>query len=137
VNAEDLPGELRRFIAGHFDALPAVSGAEHAALLDAANSGPPLLLTAEAVARVLRAFKATAVTTTQVGDWAFFVWRRYFDRPGVSAAPRPLPLEWEPDHADAILPIVERLDELSDPLADPITDHELEAMLVSLGHPAR
>ena len=130
----DLGADLRRFVDGHFAALPAVSGADHAALLAAAGDGTPLVLTGDAVARVLRSFKTGVITTTQVRDWAFFVWRRYFDRPGVAVAPVPLPLEWESEHAAAIERIVERLDELSDPQSEPVTDHELEAMLASLGH---
>jgi hypothetical protein len=96
-----------------------------------ANSLPGLMVTKEAVARILEAMQQGA-SQSVVQQWASFVRRGYFAQ--AKGSSHPIEIEYETSAEDRIADIVARLDELGDLIDGVISDDELAEMLSDMTH---
>jgi hypothetical protein len=97
----------------------------------AAAADGPLLLTRDAVVRVLRSYSAGEFSDAAVQSWASFV-RRGYVAGGGGQPVHALPIDWEAAHEDAMAEAIERLDELGEPVDGTLREGELDELLAAL-----
>lgn len=113
---------LRAVLAGDVTAMNEISEYSQAQLADAAGT-TGLALRASAVAAVLARYEAGELSPRETQRWAAFVrWGHLVD--GSSGPVRPLDIDYEADHEDAIVEALARLDELGDLIDGELRDGE-------------
>ena len=93
-----------------------------------------LVVTSKSIVRVLTALKDRAVTAQDVQAWASFVRRGYVA--GMTNQPvKPLTIEYEQLYEDAIVEIIDRLDQLGDLIDGTIDETMLDTMIAKVSRP--
>lgn len=120
--------ELIRTVGGDITAFEALRQNPNQLARLSSYSAPKLVVTLEAVRDVLSALRDGRVSPQQAQQWASFVRRGYIA--GTTKGPvRPLKIEYDHVHEDAIIEIISRLDEIGDAIDGEVSDEELSAML--------
>jgi len=89
-----------------------------------------LALSPDAVKRVLNGLLKRGVLPEQAQAWASFVKRGYVS--GASGPISPIQITYDPNHEDAIVEAVARLDELGDLIDGSMDDDEIRRLLEHL-----
>src|ERR1022692_3205792 len=103
-------GLIAEALNGRVEAIEYVASTSQEEMLKV-TSDRPLILTRVAVASVLLRYSRGEITKTDAQRWASFVRRGYVANTEAGAL-RPLEIDWEASHEDAISQAVVRLDEL-------------------------
>lgn len=96
----------------------------------AAENLGPLILSKEALVRVLSEWQGMRRTANDVQQWASFVRRGYVA--GGSGGVRPLDIIFDENNEDLIVEIIARLDDIGDLVDGEVDASELQQMLVDL-----
>jgi len=129
----EVRGFVDRVVAGDAEALMSLSDVPHDLILDA-MAGADLVVDAESVGRVLRDLARRTIDGTAAQRWASFVRRGYIANMRKGGVIKPLMIEYDPRHEEAIAEIVARLDEIGDAVdGEPPNKEEIDLLLLSLG----
>ena len=132
MTSSALSAAVRRVVAGDVSALADVLNAPRDRLLEETRA-VQLVVGRESVAHVLRGLVCHEIDGEGAQQWASFV-RWGFAAAGGQEPVMSLPIEYEPDHEDAIAEIISRLDEIGDAIDGDIPGREeIAGYLVSLG----
>jgi hypothetical protein len=122
--------EVENLLKGDLSAAGVVYGVSHATLEEQLR-GVPLVLHATAVVKVLHGLLLDDVSGEEAQKWASFVRRGFAS--GVDEGPiRPLGIDYEQEHEDAIVEAVARLDEIGDLIDGHIEKGEIADLLDGL-----
>lgn len=125
-----LATDLQTFIDGDLSLLRSVAREDHGDLRRAADSLPPLVLTANAVLRVLVALQAGGIAAPQVEEWASFVHAGMFPALGHEVSDRrPVEIALDPACIAEVASVLDRFERVADDPDDAVSDSELLAMV--------
>ena len=125
------PPDLTRAVGGDLDAFALLSQQPHAAIQECRTALADLVVTAEAVRKVLDAFQRGAAPPEFVQQWASFVRRGYVA--GAGRGPiKPIEIDYQRSCEDEIAEVIARLDEIGALIDGVPSDDEVVAMLCSL-----
>jgi hypothetical protein len=127
--------DLMHAVEGDLDAFSLLLHQDHATLLKSSSGPGTLIVTPDAVRRVLVALRAGQVSPALVQQWASFV-RLGFT--SLRNGPiKPVDIDYDPKSEDAIVEVVGRLDEIGDLIDGEVTNDEIERLLAAPAERAR
>jgi hypothetical protein len=126
------PAVLRAAVGGDLGAFSIVATQPHGVLQECSASAGDLVVTVDAICRVLGALRSRSVPPIDVQRWASFVRRGYVA--GVDRQPvRPIAIDYEVASEAAIVEVLARLDEIGDLVDGAVDDAEIRTMISGLG----
>jgi hypothetical protein len=129
----DMKNLLLSLLSGDTDAMMSLSCVSHEELLESVK-GVELVIRPESVAEVLRKLSSHSIDGKTAQRWASFIRRGFFEKQYLGRAVRPLSIDYETAHEDAIAEVISRLDEIGDVVdGDVPGEPEIELLLYSLG----
>jgi hypothetical protein len=108
----------------HFEAVLATP---HQLLQEAARHLPPLVVTRQAVLRVIESPARGEIAPQQAQEWASLM-RRGYARQSLSTPIKPIDIGYELPHEEVLAEVIARLDEIGDAVDGLITGEELEVL---------
>jgi hypothetical protein len=126
-----LANAIAAALAGDAGQLPVITSATQDELNDV-TAGTELVLTRDAVASMLRRYRAGGFDGATVQAWASFVRRGYVALRSHGPI-KPLTIDYEAAYEDAIVEAVGRLDEIGDLIDGTVDEAEIGVLLAALG----
>lgn len=119
---------LRNALSGNLTSIPLLINANHEKLLEASRYFSELLLTKQAVLKVLYCLKNRTINPSIIQSWASFM-RCGFTLTEDKKPITPLEINYKLDEEDSIVEVLSRLDELGDIIDGTIDDNEIDQLI--------
>jgi hypothetical protein len=127
----DFAPMVERAVAGDLTALAGLTSARWSDVI-ASVGHRSFHLAADAVVDLSRRLQRGEVTGGDAQRWASFVRRGFIAGDGSRLPVTPLLIDYEPEHEDAIVEVIGRLDEIGDVIDGEVPDDEEIASLLAL-----